>query len=99
MLRRGRSGYLPVRALFHTELDLLTAPGYSFEPTDALLRGFDQNVREAREALAAAQDADFAVPWSLKRGGQVLFTALRGAVVRSHMRDIVTSGARLPCWR
>ena len=71
-----------------TELNLLTVPGYSFETTETLLGGFDQNVREAREALAAAKDADFTVPWSLKRGDQVFFTAPRGAVVRSHISHL-----------
>ena len=71
-----------------TALDLLAAPGYSFETTETLLAGFDHNVREAREALASAQDADFKVPWSLKRGDQVLFTAPRGAVVRMHISHL-----------
>src|SRR6266581_6896875 len=56
-----------------TALDLTVAPGYSFETTETLLAGFDRNVREAREALAACSDADFRVPWSLKRGARVLF--------------------------
>src|SRR5439155_26069505 len=50
-----------------TELDLLAAPGYSFETTETLLAGFDQNVRAAREALEAAEDADFGVAWALLR--------------------------------
>ena len=72
----------------HTELDLLTAPGYSFETTETLLAGFDQNVRDARAALQSAQDADFAVPWALKRGERVLMTAPRGAVVRMHISHL-----------
>ena len=71
-----------------TELDLAVAPGYSFETTETLLAGFDQNVRDARRALDAAKDADFAVPWSLKRGDRVLFTAPRGAVVRTHISHL-----------
>jgi uncharacterized damage-inducible protein DinB len=74
--------------LRHTELNLSTAPGYSFETTATLLGGFDKNVREAREALKSANDADFTVPWSLKRGDQVLFTAPRGSVVRTHISHL-----------
>jgi len=72
----------------HTDLNLATAPGYSFETTETLLAGFDQNVREAREALRSSQDSDFAIPWSLKRGDQVLFTAPRGSVVRMHISHL-----------
>jgi uncharacterized damage-inducible protein DinB len=74
--------------LRQTELNLNAAPGYSFETTETLLQGFDQNVREAREALTPAIDADFAVPWFLKRGDRVLFTAPRGAVVRNHISHL-----------
>src|SRR5438067_1216446 len=46
-----------------TALDLAKYPGYSFESTDTLLAMFDQNVREARAAIAEADDAAFQVPW------------------------------------
>jgi len=72
-----------------TELDLMAAPGYTFETTETLLAAFDRNVAEARAALAAAQDTDFGVPWSLKRGDQVLFTAPRGSVVRMHVNHLI----------
>jgi uncharacterized damage-inducible protein DinB len=71
-----------------TDLDLATAPRYSFETTETLLAGFDQNVGEAREALQSAKDADFSVPWSLKNGDRVLFTAPRGEVVRTHISHL-----------
>lgn len=74
--------------LSQTDLNLATAPRYSFETTETLLAGFDQNVRDAREALVSAKDADFTVPWSLKRGDQVLFTAPRGVVVRTHISHL-----------
>jgi uncharacterized damage-inducible protein DinB len=76
-------------ALRATELNLAKAGGYSIEQTETLLRGFDQNVREARETLRAAKDADFAVPWSLKHGDRVLFTAPRGTVVRQHINHVI----------
>ena len=37
--------------LRQTELNLMTAPGYSFEPTEKLLEMFDRNVQDARECL------------------------------------------------
>lgn len=75
--------------LRQTELNLMTAAGYSFETTATLLDGFDKNVREAREALAASKDADFAVPWSLKQGDRVIFTLPRGTVVRMHISHLI----------
>lgn len=77
------------RTLRETELDLARAGGYSLETTEALLREFDRNVREAREALAAVQGADLDVAWSLKHGDQVLWTAPRGEVVRSHLNHLI----------
>jgi uncharacterized damage-inducible protein DinB len=74
--------------LTQRELDLLAAPKYSFESTATLLEGFDRNVREARAALEAAQDADFTRPWALKRGDQVLFSAPRAAVLRMHISHL-----------
>jgi uncharacterized damage-inducible protein DinB len=70
-------------------LDLATAPQYSLETTETLVKMFDANVRAAREALAAAKDADYAAPWSLKHGERVLFTAPRGTVVRTHINHLV----------
>ena len=72
-----------------TALDLATAPKYSFETTEVLLGEFDRNVRAARDALRASGDADYAVPWSLKHGDRVLFTAPRGAVVRTHINHLI----------
>jgi len=71
-----------------TEKNLATGGGYSFETTETLLGVFDKNVREAREAIAAAKDADFAVTWSLKMGDRVLWTSPRGSVVRTHISHL-----------
>lgn len=76
------------QTLTSTELDLASGGGYSVESTKTLLRMFDENVREAREAIAAADDVDFDVPWSLKMKGEVLFTLPRGAVVRQHISHL-----------
>jgi uncharacterized damage-inducible protein DinB len=77
------------QAIRNTELNLATAGPYSFEKTETLLQLFDNNVRETREALAQAKDADFKVNWSLKMGDQVLFTATRGEVVRQTINHLV----------
>jgi uncharacterized damage-inducible protein DinB len=71
------------------QLDLAAGGGYSFETTETLVRQFDANVRSARAALAAATDAEFDQPWSLKHGDQVLFTAPRRTVVRNHINHLV----------
>src|SRR6266508_2574923 len=64
------------------DINLAGGPGYSFQRTEALLAQFDNHVREAREALAEFEDSDYALPWSLKTGDQVLFTDERGMVIR-----------------
>jgi uncharacterized damage-inducible protein DinB len=75
--------------LHEPHIDLGQAGGYSFEPTETLLRVFDTNVREAREALATVTGAELNVPWSLRHGEQVLFTAPRGEVVRQHLNHLI----------
>ena len=76
-------------ALKETSLDLAKYPGYTFETTETLLKIFDTNVREAREALTKATDADFGVTWALKRGNDVLFSAPRAAIVRNHFNHFI----------
>src|SRR6266516_1440126 len=71
-----------------TALDLSSAPSYSLEKTDTLLAEFDRSVREAREALQAAKDEDFQVPWSLKMGDRVLMTMPRLAVMRQNINHL-----------
>jgi len=72
-----------------TALDLATAPSYSFEATETLVKGFDANVQAARDALRTSRDADYTVSWSLKHGARVLFTAPRGTVVRNHLSHLI----------
>jgi len=50
------------------ELDLAKAGGYSMEQTDTLLQGFDKNVADARAAIKAAKDSDFAVKLVIEAG-------------------------------
>lgn len=76
-------------SLRETHIDLAQSSGYSLEPTETLLRQFDKNVGEAREALATIKGADLEAPWSLKHGEQVLFTLPRGEVVRQHLNHLI----------
>ena len=77
-------------ALQQDSLDLGTGGGkYSFEKTETLLSEFDKAVKRGRDALAAASDGDFALPWSLKFHGNVLFTSTRGATVRQTISHLV----------
>lgn len=75
--------------LKHPAFDLAASAGYSYESTETLVGKFDALVREAREAIASANDAAFAVPWSLTRGAQVLLTLPRAAAVRQHINHLV----------
>lgn len=71
-----------------TSLDLKQGGGYSNESTETLLAGFDKAVKESREAIRAAKDEDYEVPWSLKMGDQVLMTMSRGEVVRQNISHL-----------
>ena len=56
------------------------------ESQAAVLKDFDAKVGTARARLAAALDAELLTPWTLKKGGQEMFTmprisALRGFVM------------------
>ena len=76
------------QTLTSTELDLAEGVGYSKESTEALLKLFDENVRSTREAITRSTDADYAVPWSLKMRGEVMFTMPRAVVVRQHISHL-----------
>ncbi|MBK8003371.1 MAG: hypothetical protein IPK12_05335 [Gemmatimonadetes bacterium] len=57
---------------------------------------FDKGVKEAQAALAAAEDKDFGVNWSLKMGPRVIMTQPRAAVYRSFvMNHLVHHRAQL----
>lgn len=82
-------------ALTAEQLDLAKAGSYSFETTETLLRGFDENVRAARAALGAVQDAVFERTWSLKRGESVVWASPVRVVVRNHISHLVHHRAQL----
>lgn len=76
-------------SLREPDIDLAKAAGYGFEQTESLLRMFDANVRDAREALRTVTGNALDAPWSLKHGEQVLFTLPRGEVVRQHLNHLI----------
>ena len=76
-------------SLRKTEIDLASGGEYSLEPTSTLLALFDENVRSAHEALEQVTGPELDVPWSLKRGEEVLFTLPRGLVVRQHLNHLI----------
>ena len=84
----GMPGWI-TSALKQDALDLAAAPRYTFEPTEKLVRVFDENVGKARAALAAATDKQFGETWSLKHGDRVLFSAPRAAIVRQNINHLV----------
>jgi len=77
------------------DLDLAEGPGYSFESTETLLREFDGNVRDLQAALAEANDPDFALPWRLLYGGEVVDTGRRKDVLRNTINHLVHHRAQL----
>jgi uncharacterized damage-inducible protein DinB len=73
-----------------TEVDMNPPGGPAYTParftTKAeLLATFDKKVAEARAAIAGAADDAFSVPWSLKSGGQTIFTVPRAGALRTFM--------------
>ena len=52
-----------------------------------LMAAFDKMAKEAREALAGADDACMMGNWTLKSGEQVFFTMPRVAVIRSFVMN------------
>ena len=77
-----------VRALSADEYDFLgpnaPKPGpQPWESRQALLAKFDRYAAEARAAILDTSDEKMMQPWSLKRGGEIVFTLPRLAVVRS----------------
>jgi uncharacterized damage-inducible protein DinB len=49
----------------------------------ATLATFDEKTAKARAALAAITDLELQQPWTLKKGGETVFTSPRGAALRS----------------
>ncbi len=81
-----------VNTLTQTELDLAPPAGQEWKPlildsAAEMVALFDKGVKEAQAALAAAEDKDFGVSWSLKMGPRVVMTQPRAAVYRSFVMN------------
>lgn len=74
-------------AVTQSGIDLATTrrpDGYQSPATrSAVLAMFDANVAAARSALVGRSDAELMAPWTLQRGGQVIFTMPKAGVLRS----------------
>ena len=77
------------RTLREPHIDLAAGARYSFETTDTLVKQFDENVKNARLALAEVTGAALDEPWSLKMGDRVLMTTQRGETVRQHLNHMI----------
>jgi DinB family len=71
------------------DLDLAAGPGYSFEPTDVLLREFDENVAELRRTLSKAKDTDFQGTWNVRAGADIYDSAERQDALRNTINHFV----------
>ncbi len=83
----GHVAELPVWAVNTIRLSVLnlTPPfqAYSMGSRKELLETFDQNVAEARQAIAGASDEHLRETWSLQLGGKTMMSMPRAAVLRS----------------
>ena len=84
----GMPGWI-TNVLREPSLDLAGGQGYSFQPTEALLTAFDDNVRSARKALGAVTGAALEETWSLTMGAQVLLASPRGPMARSTLNHLI----------
>lgn len=74
------------------ELDLAPPGGGGYKPVEhktrqQVLDHFDAMAAKGRAALAGAADAEFFKPWTLKNGGQTVFTMPKVAVLRSFVMN------------
>jgi uncharacterized damage-inducible protein DinB len=67
------------------EFDLDAMPPSTESPASLadVISRFDVNVGEARRALVARTDAELLAPWTLRRGGEEVFTVPRLIAVRT----------------
>jgi len=59
----------------------------AFESSARLLAFFDENVANARELLAGASDETLMGTWTLKNGGETVFSIPRVAVLRTFVMN------------
>jgi uncharacterized damage-inducible protein DinB len=71
------------------DLDMLPVDLRGKLPTSraALIEDFDAKVGNARNQLTATTDAELMTPWTLKKGGQEMFTLPRISAIRSFVMN------------
>ena len=84
--------YWAILTIQEDELDLMPGGQPLPQPpaptsVDQLLAEFDRRVREARAAIAGADDAAFLAPWSLLRNGATVFSMPKAAVLRTFVMN------------
>jgi len=55
----------------------------TFDSKEAMLEQFDRDLEDAKQAIAATSDEEFAKPWSLLQAGEALLTMPKAAVIRT----------------
>ena len=83
-----------VSALAVDEFDVSPAGGEPFVPTQLrsvseIVELFDSNLGKFVEILGSTKDEAFSEPWTLKAGGQDIFTEPRLAVLRMTLNHII----------
>jgi len=74
------------------DIDPPGGPGFTLpvaNSTADLLAMIDENMSSAREAIATAGDDLFMETWTLKKGGDVVFSAPKGGVLRRFVMNHV----------
>jgi uncharacterized damage-inducible protein DinB len=99
-------GWTPM-IIANPEFDMAPIDGPAHETpniqdVNELLAKFDENVMNARRALESTSDETMAELWSLKAGGQILFTISKEECLRTwvlnhiiHHRAILSVGLRI----
>lgn len=71
------------------DIDLATGQFFKPATTDDLVKRFDENIQGAKKALANVSDEALQEPFSLKRHGQVLYTAPKQGQIESTINHMV----------
>jgi uncharacterized damage-inducible protein DinB len=84
----GIPGWI-ARTLREDSINLAGGPKPTEKTTSEILEYFDDNVKNAREALETVTGAKLEENWSLKMGEQVLITTPRGEAARQHLNHLI----------
>jgi uncharacterized damage-inducible protein DinB len=73
--------------LSQNEIDLGGDQPRAVRTRAELLSMFDENVKNTRASLVGKSDAEFMMPWALKRNGQTIFSMPKATVWRSFVMN------------